>query len=110
MKNTVLSLLLLLILPFCALRAQKTDTTLLHLQEVPASYVYTVEKKIDKYTGRISNKTEKTLSKLSRWENKIKGLLEKTSPATAQKLFAPGQPTFSSLLAKYKQGQSIANG
>ena len=65
---------------------------------------------MNKYSNRLSSKTEKTLEKLSRWENKIKSLLEKASPETAQKLFAPGQTTFTTLLQKYKEGKSISEG
>jgi len=55
----------------------------------------------------LTSKTEKTLTKLSRWEEKIHNLLLKTSPETAAKLFAPGTPTFATLLQKLKQGEAV---
>src|SRR5690606_4534375 len=69
------------------------------IEKIPIDYIQNVDKKIDKYTHRITNRTEKALEKLSRWENKIQKLLQKADPATAEKLFGPGQPTFSSVLA-----------
>ena len=53
--------------------AQKADSTLDALQEIPVKYITGIDKKITQYTNRITSKTEKTLTKLSRWENKIKG-------------------------------------
>jgi len=61
--------------------------TLENLQKVPVKYLDAVENKIDKYSNRLTCKTEKTLAKLSRWENKIKAVLDKVSPETSQKLF-----------------------
>ena len=80
----------------------------MQLQQLPNKYLATIENKVDKYSNRLNNKTEKTLEKLSRWENKIKSLLDKTSPETAQTLFAPGQTTFTIVLQKYKEGKSIS--
>lgn len=87
----------------------KADSIIQTVQDIPLKYIKHVDKKIDKYSDRITSKTEKTLAKLSKWENKIKGLLEKASPETANRLFAPGQVTFSSLLQKYKEGKSVAD-
>jgi hypothetical protein len=50
--------------------------------------------KVDKYYSRITSKTEKTLVRLAKWENKIKQLLQKASPETAQRLFADKEATF----------------
>jgi hypothetical protein len=66
--------------------------------------------KAEKYAKRITNKTEKTLTKLARWEGKIKALLEKASPETAQRLFSNSQMTFQGILAQYQKGQQMANG
>ena len=94
---------------FCANSfAQKTDSTLKQLQAIPQKYITGIDKKITQYTGRITSKTEKTLTKLSRWENKIKALLEKASPETATRLFGAGQPTFTSLLQQLKNGETLA--
>ena len=87
----------------------QTDSVLQSLQQLPNKYLHQIDSKIDKYTNRITNKTEKTLTKLSRWENKIKTLLEKANPQVAQKLFGNNQLTFTSALEKYKNGEAIIN-
>lgn len=88
----------------------KIDSTLESLQKIPAKYLSTIESKIDKYSNRITCKTEKTLTKLSNWENRIKSILEKVSPETAARLFGNNQITFSTLLQKIQEGKAIANG
>src|SRR6187402_1052065 len=47
------------------------DSTIASLQQIPLKYIHAVDNKIDKYSNRITGKTEKTLAKLSKWENKI---------------------------------------
>lgn len=86
------------------------DSTIESLQKVPAKYLSSIDNKIDKYSNRITGKTEKTLTKLSRWETKIKSLLEQVSPETAQKLFGNNQLTFSGALQKLKEGKSVIEG
>ncbi len=86
------------------------DSAFEALQKIPVKYINKIDNKIDKYSSRITNKTEKTLAKLSRWENKIKSLLEKVSPETAAKLFGNNQTTFSTLLQKVQEGKAIAEG
>lgn len=88
---------------------KKVDSTLIALQELPNKYFKKVEKKIDTYSNRITSKTEKTLTKLSKWENKIKRILDQASPETSAKLFGKNQITFTSLLQKLKEGQNIAS-
>ena len=105
MSHARLTLLILLILPLCS-NAQ-IDSSIFTLQQLPSKYFTQVDNKIDKYSKRLSSKTEKTLTKLSRWEEKIHGLLLNASPETANRLFAPGQPTFASLLQKLKDGEAI---
>ena len=85
---------LLLLLTTCFTSKAQTDSVLQSLQQVPVKYISQVDKKIDQYTSRITNKTEKTLTKLSRWENKIHTVLEKVNPEAAQRLFADNQLTF----------------
>lgn len=86
------------------------DSTLESLQKIPAKYLSKIENKIDRYSNRLTTKTEKTLSKLSRWEDKIKSILEQVSPEAATKLFGNNQMTFGSLLKKLQEGKAIANG
>lgn len=88
-----------------AVYAQPADST----GALPARYLQTVSEKTDKYYNQLSSKTEKTLGKLARWENKIKTLLEKTSPETAQRLFGNNQLTFAALLQRYQQGKAAAD-
>ncbi|MBS1509562.1 MAG: hypothetical protein JST86_01880 [Bacteroidetes bacterium] len=83
--------------------AQK-DTALLH---IPVQYVQQVDAKMEQYTQRITHKTTQTLTHLARWEAKIKSLLEKASPETAQRLFGNNQLTFAAALEKYKRGEKI---
>ncbi len=100
---------LLLILTSLYCEAQ-TDSVLQSLQQVPNKYIKQVDKKIDKYTNRITTKTEETLTKLAKWENKIHGLLLKTNPVAAQRLFASDQLTFATALEKYKKGEAVIEG
>ena len=86
------------------------DSTIEALQKIPTKYITKIDNKIDKYSSRITSKTEKTLAKLSNWENKIKSLLEKVSPETSEKLFGNNQTTFSTLLQKIKEGKAVAEG
>lgn len=102
-------LILLLTMCFTGI-AQTADSILKSLQQVPVKYISQVDKKIDQYTNRITNKTEKTLTKLSRWEIKIKAALDKVNPEASNKLFGEGKMTFTSVLQKYKEGENIAAG
>lgn len=83
------------------------DSVLQNLQAIPEKYFSSIDKKITKYSGRVSKKTEKTLVKLSKWETKIKKSLEKLSPQTAERLFANNQLTFAVLLQKLKDGEQF---
>ena len=106
-----LSRLFIFFLIICSSYVSKaqTDSVQNTQLDLPKKYLHQIDSKIDKYTNRITNKTEKTLTKLSRWENKIKTLLEKANPEAAQKLFGNNQLTFTSALEKYKNGEAILN-
>ena len=97
---TILPLLIISITSFA-----QTDSAIETLQQIPLKYISTIDKKVDKYSNQITSKTEKTLQKLSRWENKIKGMLEKVSPEAAQKLFGEHRQTFGSVLQRIKEGK-----
>lgn len=105
-------LLILLIITSLNSKAQQDSAIqkLEALQRIPLKYINNIDDKIDKYTSRLSSKTEKTLAKLAKWENKIKILLERVSPETSQRLFGNNQLTFSAALEKYKQGKSVIDG
>jgi hypothetical protein len=66
--------------------------------------------KIKKYNQQITNKTEKTVERLSKWETKIKKLVEKADPEAAKRLFGNNQLTFNTLLQKIREGKGIAEG
>jgi Skp family chaperone for outer membrane proteins len=91
-------------------RGQVKDSAVASVKEIPVKYLSQVSAKADKYSGRITSKTEKTLAKLSKWEQKIHGLLQKADPATAERLFGAGRPTFTSMLQKIKEGKAVADG
>ena len=84
------------------------DSTIESLQKIPAKYISSIDKKVDQYSSRITSKTEKTLEKLSKWENKLQKTLQKINPAAANQLFGNNQLTFSALLQKIKQGENDA--
>jgi phage shock protein A len=101
-----LVIFLLLVMACNPCKAQ-TDSAIESLQKLPVQYINQLDNKIDKYSNRISSKTEKTLQKLARWENKIRVMVEKVDPDAAQRLFS-GQTTFAILLQKLQEGKTIA--
>jgi hypothetical protein len=105
MSNRIAILIVSLAIPLGLFAQTARDTVL----SVPNKYYKAVTAKAEKYAKRITNKTEKTLRKLARWEGKIKILLEKASPETAQWLFANTQLTFAGMLEQYQRGQQLAN-
>jgi hypothetical protein len=99
---------ILLLLLICSPCMAQIDSTIESLQQLPVQYINQLDNKIDKYSHRISSKTEKTLAKLSKWEKKIERLLQKASPETAERLFGNNQTTFTTVLQKLQEGKSIA--
>lgn len=89
--------------------AQSPDSsTINNLDQLPTKYLNGIDKKIKQYDNRITSKTKKTLTKLSNWENKIKGLIQKVNPEAANRLFANNEMTFSGLLYKIQEGKNIS--
>lgn len=84
----------------------RADSIIQTVQDIPLKYIKQVDQKISTYSSRITGKTEKTLAKLSKWESKIRSMLEKVNPETAQKLFANEELTFSGMLKKYNEGKA----
>lgn len=99
-----LAILISFMLHVCALHAQP-DSSVAAIQNISSRYLVQTGKKIDRYQSRITHKTEKTLERLSGWENKLKRTLQKTYPSAAEKLFAPGRPSFKQMLEEYRQGK-----
>jgi hypothetical protein len=111
-QTYVITTTVLTVLLFCTLQGKAQDSTSTSVADtlinLPVKYFNQIDNKIDKYSSRIINKTEKILTKLSRWENKIKNLLQKANPEAAERLFGNNQTTFSTLLQKLQEGKSIA--
>jgi hypothetical protein len=99
---------LLIILMACNICSAQTDSTIESLQALPLQYINQLDNKIEKYSNRISSKTEKTLTKLAKWEQKIRQLIKKADPSTAERLFGNNQTTFTTLLQKLQEGKSLA--
>ena len=85
----------------------QSDSTVTALQNIPVKYIESIDKKISTYSSRITNKTEKTLEKLTKWENKIHSLLLKVNPDAASRLFGNDQTAYSHVLQKIKEGQQV---
>ncbi len=106
--TVLLTIAAILLLCIQQSKAQDKISTIDTLINLPVKYFNQIDNKIDKYRSRIISKTEKTLTKLSKWENKIKHLLQKLNPEAAERLFGNNQTTFSSLLQKIQEGKTIA--
>lgn len=87
----------------------QSDSAALSIRQVPAKYLGEVSRKADKYNDRITSKTEKTLAKLSKYENRLKTLLQKADPTATERLFGSGKMTFTLMLQKVKEGKNIAD-
>lgn len=81
------------------------DTSANLILKIPVKYFNCINAKIEKYRTRITGKTEKTMIKLSRWENKIQVLLQKINPGVATRLFGNDRTTFSTLLEAIKSNK-----
>ncbi len=81
--------------------------TITSITEIPLKFIEGSNKKIEKYTTRLSSKTVKTLEKLTKWENKIQSLLRNVDPTSADKLFGEGKLTFATMLQKIKAGEAL---
>lgn len=110
MQTKQFIVVIFLLLLWQSSKGEQFDSTIESLQKIPLKYLSTIDNKIDKYSSRITGKTEKSLAKLSRWENKIKDILDKVSPETSQKLFGGNQTTFSTVLQKIKKGEAAIDG
>jgi hypothetical protein len=107
MSNPRLTILILVIACSGHSANAQADSTIHSIQQLPNKYIQKVDAKIDRYSNRLTTKTEKTLIKLSRWENKIQALLQKVNPNAASRLFANKEMTFSGLLQKIQEGKSV---
>lgn len=85
------------------------DSTTIIINKLTGKYATLVDKKVDTYTKRISSKTEKTLVKLSKWEQKIYITLNKVNPEAASRLFSEPNQTFTDALNKYREGKAMVD-
>lgn len=107
-KNVYSLCTVLAVLLFTAVAcAQPGDSARTLLQQVPGEYFTTISSKVDKYSSRVSKKTLKTITKLAKWETKIKNTLQKIDPETASNLFGNNQLTFGTLLQQIQKGEAI---
>lgn len=101
----------ILIVLFCSLfYGAAQDSASFSISQLSPKYLEEISSKANKYYKDVTSKTEKTLEKLSKWEAKIKSLLEKINPQAAEKLFSNSQLTFATLLQKYKEGKITVDG
>lgn len=85
------------------------DSIPTNLIKIAPQYLAAVDKKINKYNTAVTGKIEKTLTRLAKWESKIKKVLEKADPPTAARLFGNNQTSFNSLLEKYRESKKITD-
>jgi hypothetical protein len=83
------------------------DTVIPSITKIPLKFIEQTNNKIEKYSHRITSKTEKTLQKLAKWEAKIYKLLQKADPTIAEQLFGQGKETFASMLQKVQEGKAL---
>lgn len=83
------------------------DSSLVVLNQIPQNYFNQIDKKVEKYDRQITNRTERSLSKLVKWESKIKKTLDKIDPATSKRLFAKKERTFKYILQKINDGKTV---
>lgn len=87
--------------------AAQSDSSLESLRKIDDKYISTINKKIAVYSKRLTGKTIKTITRLSRWEQKIKKALERVNPEAANELFANEQNTFTGLLKMINEGEAL---
>lgn len=81
----------------------KYDSTFKKINKIRNQYSNIVSTKSKKLEGRLKNRTEKSLKKLAKFENRIQKILLKVKPEVAAKLFSSNQISFSKLYEDYKK-------
>lgn len=92
-----------------AVKAQDTLPVNLIPSHAATKYFTGISNKAERYKECLTSKTEKTLEKLCKWEDKVKAILEKVNPEKATELFSGKRPTFNSLLQSIRNGESVAD-
>lgn len=85
------------------------DSAITGMEKLATKYLSVVDNKVKKYNNAVSSKIESSLTKLAKWEQKIRRTLEKVDPSTASRLFGNNQTTFQSLLEKYTTTKKITD-
>lgn len=75
--------------------------------DLPYKYFDKIETKADRYQRRVTKKTFKTLTRLSKWEKKTGRMVSRVNPQLYQKLFAKNKTTFSDMLQKLSAGEDL---
>lgn len=95
--------------PYYTIKAQVDSTCIQEIGKNAQKYLSQVNSKIGVYQNRVSSKTLKTFSRLSRWENHLKNALEKVSPQSVNDLFGNNQLTFTSAYDKLLKAEQVFN-
>lgn len=103
MSTPKLVFLILFLYPLCKTTAQ-TDSAFALTEKLSQKYLHQTSAKIERYSKRVDNKTQKTLIKLCRWETKIQNILQKANPSAAERLFSPSAMSFKKILVEYNKG------
>lgn len=85
---------------------QNLADTPFSISQVLQKYVTQLNSKIKKNSNRMTSKTENTITKLSRKEDKIHSLLQKSDSEITEHLFGSNQSDFGSLQQKIKEGKT----
>ena len=101
-------------LRFCI--AQRADSIIIAADEqveklvhLSGKYLQATNKKVTQYNEAVYERMTKTLTRLAKWETRIKRILDRTDPGTSARLFGDNQLTFSSLLEKLKHNKSLTD-
>ncbi len=99
---------------FCI--GQRADTLIVSekeqvekLVQLSGKYLQSTNKKVAKYNEAVYGRMTKTLTRLAKWEARVKRVLDKTSPASSARLFGNNQLTFSTLLEKLRQTKTLTD-
>ncbi|MBV7531180.1 hypothetical protein [Chitinophaga sp. sic0106] len=94
--------LIITILLGCASIVSAQDSLLQKSKEIPQKYYSAVQHKADALNKQLTARTEKALSRLSKYEEKMKKKMMKVDSSQAKALFENSQQKFASLKDKLK--------
>ncbi len=85
---------LIILLTVCYIHVNAQDSLLKKSIEIPNKYYSTVEHKADVLNRQLTKRTEKTLNRLSKYEEKMKKRMMKIDSTSARKMFDESQQKF----------------